>query len=161
MSESVFPTRACGSRSDSPSCNRAPIGNVRFSAPTAGTARASRAARRRRRRYESNGMSRSLLPEIVRLTPSNYSDYLWCPRLFYISALLGIPPSDTPFRSADQGLLVHDVLERVHTNGSCRDDVNIKAALGHFDADTPQMRGFVERHSKRCPQEFEREAHEV
>jgi CRISPR/Cas system-associated exonuclease Cas4 (RecB family) len=106
-------------------------------------------------------MSRSLLPQIVRLTPSNYSDFLWCPRLFYIGTLLGVPASDTPFRSADQGLLVHDVLERVHRAGSCRDDTNVKAALTHFDADTPQMRGFVERHSKRCPQEFERDAHEV
>ncbi|HVJ96778.1 MAG TPA: PD-(D/E)XK nuclease family protein [Acidimicrobiia bacterium] len=106
-------------------------------------------------------MSRSLLPQIVRLTPSNYSDFLWCPRLFYIGSLLNVPPSDTPFRSADQGLLVHDVLERVHTTGTCRDGANVQAALEHFESDTPQMRGFVERHANRCPQEFEREAHEV
>lgn len=100
------------------------------------------------------------LPQIVRLTPSNYADFLWCPRLYLNSALLRVPPSDTG-RSPDQGMLVHAVLERIHRAGSCRDDAHVRAVLADADADTAQMHGFVARHARRCPAHVDGQAHEV
>jgi hypothetical protein len=105
-------------------------------------------------------VNRKLLPDIVRLTPSNYADFLWCRRLYYTSALLQVPASDVG-GSPDQGLLVHDVLERVHVDGSCHDAAHVDRVLHEADADTDQMRGYVERHARRCPQDFEKQAHEV
>ena len=104
-------------------------------------------------------MTKKLLPQIVRVTPSNYADYLWCRRLFYIGALLQVPASDSGV-SADQGLLVHDVLEQVHAGGSCHDSAHVDAVLRAADADTDQMRGYVARHARRCPQEFDKQVHE-
>jgi hypothetical protein len=102
----------------------------------------------------------SRLPQIVRVTPSSYADFVWCRRLYLTSALLRVPPSDAG-RSPDQGQLVHDVLEQLHTTGSCHDDTHVEAVLAAAQADTPQMRAFVDRHARRCPDEVERAAHEV
>ena len=38
--------------------------------------------------------AKRLLSDIVSITPSNYDDFVRCPRLFYCSALLGLPASD-------------------------------------------------------------------
>jgi hypothetical protein len=100
------------------------------------------------------------LPQIVRLTPSSFADLLWCPRLYFNKHVLRLPASDEG-RSGDQGLLVHDVLERIHTAGSCHDAAHVTEVLEAAEADSPQMRAFVDRHATRCPREVDREAHEV
>jgi hypothetical protein len=100
------------------------------------------------------------LPQIVRLTPSNYADFLWCRRLYFTSALLRVPASDAG-RSPDQGHLVHAVLQQLHTTGTCHDGTHVSNVLEAAQADTDQMRAFVERHARRCPAEVERAAHEV
>jgi hypothetical protein len=105
-------------------------------------------------------VKRKLLPQIVRLTPSNFADFIWCPRIYYTSVLLRVPPSDTG-GFPDQGLLVHDVLERVHVDGSCHDADHVARVLRDANADTQQMRGYVARHERRCPQQFDQQAHEV
>ena len=105
-------------------------------------------------------MKQQLLPQIVRLTPSSYADSLWCRRLYYIGTLLQMPASDIGV-SPDQGLLVHDVLERVHVSGSCHDRAHVDAVLRACHADTEQMRGYVSRHERRCPQEFDAQEHEI
>jgi hypothetical protein len=105
-------------------------------------------------------MSDKRLPQIVRLTPSSYADFLWCRRLYLTSHLLRVPTSDVG-RSGDQGELVHDVLERLHSTGSCQDAAHVSRVLGAADADTPQMRAFIERHSRRCPSDVDGAAHEV
>ena len=102
----------------------------------------------------------TLLPQIVRLTPSSYADFLWCRRLHFNANLLRVPASDTG-RSSDQGLLVHSILEQLHRNGRCNDDAKITDTLTSHNADTPQMRAFVNRHSRRCPSAVDREAHEI
>jgi hypothetical protein len=101
-----------------------------------------------------------LLPQIVRLTPSSYADFLWCRRLYFTGHLLRVPPSDTG-RSSDQGLLVHGILEQLHRTGRCSDEAHVAATLAAADADTPQMRAFIGRHARRCPSEVDREAHEI
>jgi hypothetical protein len=105
-------------------------------------------------------LTKRRLPQIVRLTPSSYADYQWCPRLYFNKHLLRVTESDTG-RSGDQGLLVHEVLEQLHRNGSCHDDAHVGAVLQSAAADTPQMRAFVERHASRCPAEVEGQAHEI
>jgi len=100
------------------------------------------------------------LPQIVRLTPSGYADFLWCRRLYYAGSLLRVPPSDSG-RSPDQGQLVHDLLEQLHTSGSCHDLTHVDQVLSAAQADTPQMRAFVERHARRCPSDVDGAAHEV
>lgn len=100
-------------------------------------------------------------PAIVRLTPTSYADFCECPRRYLLSTVLRIPASDTGPGSPDQGLLVHAVLEAVHTGGTCHDADHVTAILTAAGADTPQMRGFVTRHSVRCPDRADRSAHEV
>lgn len=100
-------------------------------------------------------------PAIVRITPTSYADFRECPRRFLLSTILRIPASDSGPGSPDQGLLVHAVLEAVHTEGSCHDAHHVDAVLARAGADTPQMRGFIARHSARCPDQADRSAHEV
>lgn len=106
-------------------------------------------------------MSRTrLLSDVVSVTPSNYDDFARCRRLFLNSALLGVPASD-PVSSTDQGLLVHDMLWKIHTGGSCRDAAHVADVLVAHEADTAVIRELVARHALRCPSAgSERDAHE-
>lgn len=90
------------------------------------------------------------LADIVSLTPSNYEDFTRCPRLFFSNALLGVPASDAA-PSTDQGLLVHDMLFRVHKDGSCHDDAHVRDVLAAHRADGEHVRALVARHATRCP----------
>jgi hypothetical protein len=101
-----------------------------------------------------------LLADVVSLTPSNYEDFTRCARLFYNAALLGIPASDAA-PSTDQGLLVHDMLWKVHEAGSCNDDANVVDVLQSHGAESPGVREMIARHARRCPSAAsERGAHE-
>ncbi|MGQ0825267.1 MAG: PD-(D/E)XK nuclease family protein [Actinomycetota bacterium] len=91
-----------------------------------------------------------LLADIVSLTPSSYENYTRCPRLFYTADLLGVPASDSGV-SNDQGLLVHDMLWRVHATGSCHDLGHVTDVLTAHSADTDAIRALVARHAQRCP----------
>jgi hypothetical protein len=110
---------------------------------------------------QADGVGIVKLAQIVRLTPSNFDDYHRCPRLFYNDAVLQVPASDESAGSQDHGLLVHDVLEGVHRNGSCGDAEHVARVLAEKNADTDPMRGYVERHARRCPQAVDKDAHEV
>ena len=83
--------------------------------------------------------AKRLLSDIVSITPSNYEEYRRCPRLFYCSALLGIPASD-PAPSTDQGLLVHDMLRKIHDDGDCNDSDHVSEVLVAHGIDTPVVR---------------------
>jgi hypothetical protein len=105
--------------------------------------------------------AKRLLSDIVSLTPSNYEDFTRCPRLFYCNALLGLPASD-PAPSTDQGLLVHDMLRKIHVDGDCFDGDHVAETLVAHGFDTPAVRDMVARHADRCPsRESDRAAHEV
>jgi PD-(D/E)XK nuclease superfamily len=104
-------------------------------------------------------MSR-LLGDIARLTPTSYETFERCPRAFYSRDLLGIPASD-PAPSNDQGLLVHDMLWRVHASGSCDDDAHVRDILSGHGVDGQGVRDLIARHSQRCPSSgSESSAHE-
>lgn len=88
--------------------------------------------------------------DIVALTPSNYEDFHRCPRLYLNGALLGLPPSDEP-PSTDQGLLVHDMLWRIHSSGSCHDTPHVADVLDAHGANSEHLHELVARHASRCP----------
>jgi len=105
--------------------------------------------------------AKRLLSDIVSLTPSNYEAFTRCPRLFYCSALLGLPASD-PAPSTDQGLIVHDMLRKIHVDGECHDREHVADVLAAHGIDTPTVREMVARHANRCPaRAAESAAHEV
>ena len=83
--------------------------------------------------------AKRLLSDIVSLTPSNYDAFVRCPRLFYCTALLGLPASD-PAPSTDQGLLVHDMLRKIHADGECHDRAHVADVLVAHGIDTPNVR---------------------
>jgi hypothetical protein len=94
--------------------------------------------------------AKRLLSDIVSITPSNYDDFVRCRRLFYCSALLGLPASDQG-ASPDQGLQMHDMLWKIHSDGSCADPEHVVDVLGAHGLDTPTAREMVARHANRCP----------
>lgn len=105
-------------------------------------------------------MKRRPLADIVGLTPSGYENFTRCARRFYLADLLGIPASD-PGAPNDQGLLVHDMLWRIHTTGSCADDAHVREVLALHSADSDNMRDLIDRHARRCPSaSADRAAHE-
>jgi len=105
--------------------------------------------------------AKRLLSDIVSLTPSNYEDFTRCPRLFYCNALLGLPASDAA-SSTVQGLVVHDMLRKIHADGECHDTAHVADVLGAHAIDTPIVREMVARHARRCPSRAaESAAHEV
>jgi len=105
--------------------------------------------------------AKRLLSDIVSLTPSNYDDFKRCPRLFYCKALLGLPASD-PAPSTDQGLLVHDMLRKIHADGQCYDTAHVADVLVAHGIDTAAVREMVARHADRCPSRASKgAAHEV
>ena len=75
--------------------------------------------------------------------------------------MLGLPASD-PAPSTDQGLLVHDMLRKIHVDGDCYDGDHVAETLVAHGFDTPAVRDMVARHADRCPSRAsERAAHEV
>jgi hypothetical protein len=95
-------------------------------------------------------MAARLLSDIHSLTPSGYDAFARCARLYYLEALLGLPPSD-PGPASDDGLLVHDMLWRIHATGSCHDHAHVRDVLTAHGADTDVLRDAVARHARRCP----------
>jgi len=102
-----------------------------------------------------------LLGDIVALSPSSLETWSRCHREFLAGPLLGIPPSDAG-PASDQGLLVHDLLRHLHRHGSCRDTDHVTATLAaHGLESSSAIRGFVERHARRCPTDADAGEHEV
>jgi hypothetical protein len=91
-----------------------------------------------------------LLPDIPTLTPTGFDTFARCPRAFLTRELLGVPASDAA-PSNDQGLLVHDMLWRVHETGSCHDAAHVRDVLTGHGADSEAVREMVARHARRCP----------
>lgn len=106
-------------------------------------------------------MADDLRPEILTLSPSAVETWHRCRREFRSAQLLGIPGSDAG-PSPDQGLLVHDLLRHLHRHGSCRDAAHVEDVLvAHGLATSEMIRGYVERHVRRCPTEVDEARHEL
>ena len=91
-----------------------------------------------------------LLSDIVSITPSNFDDFVQCERRFLNRHLLGIPASD-PGAPNETGLLAHDMLRKIHAEGTCRDTAFVADVLAGHGADNDFVRQMVERHAQRCP----------
>lgn len=102
----------------------------------------------------------SLVPQVPVLTPTSYRTWLDCPRSYLLRHVLSVPASDAPSYASSTGQLVHDVLQHVHTYGSCRDIGFVDdVAKGH--ALTSATRELVDTHRRRCPDDAVNSAHEV
>jgi hypothetical protein len=99
------------------------------------------------------------LPEVLRITPTALDDYSWCPRRYFDRYVLGLPASDVG-ASNDQGLLVHDLLAYIHTNGTCHDEAFVDEVITSH-ADDEAIRLMIDRHRVRCPLSSDGGAHEV
>jgi hypothetical protein len=106
-------------------------------------------------------MPDALRPEILSLTPSALETWGRCRREFLNGYLLDVPASDEG-PSPDQGLLVHDMLRHLHRGGSCRDTEHVEDVLvAHGLSTSATIRGYIERHARRCPADVEDERHEL
>jgi PD-(D/E)XK nuclease superfamily len=102
-----------------------------------------------------------LRSDITSLTPTKYEAFERCARSFYCRDVLGVPPSD-PAPSNDQGLLVHDMLCRVHEHGSCHDAAHVADVLTGHGAGSEAVRELIARHADRCPSAAANDArHEI
>jgi hypothetical protein len=101
-----------------------------------------------------------LLADIPHVTPTAYEAWHRCRRLFALAHLLAVPASDEQ-PSADEGLLVHDILRMIHEQGSVHDPGHVDDVLAAHGADDDHYRALVARHARRVPSRFERAAHEV
>src|SRR5262252_5300845 len=153
-SRSTPPSRRCGrgwTNDSTPSGGGSQM-LVPDPASSAGAAGMSQGARR---------MADDLRPQILTLSPSTVETWHRCRREFRSSQLLGIPASDEG-PSADQGLLVHDLLRHVHRQGSCRDAAHVEDVLvAHGVSTSDVIRGYVARHARRCPAEADDARHEL
>jgi hypothetical protein len=95
-------------------------------------------------------MRKRLLPDIVSVTPSNFDDFVQCERRFLNRHLLGLPASD-PGGTNETGILAHDMLRIIHSNGSCADASYVADVLAGHGADDDFVRQLVDRHVARCP----------
>jgi hypothetical protein len=101
----------------------------------------------------------SLLPAIVKLSPSALDQWHWCPRAWFTKEVLQVPASDEP-RSPDHGLRLHALLRLVHTRGSCHDDAFVESLLDGHGADA-RTKDEVARHARRCPDPADAVGHEL
>ena len=97
--------------------------------------------------------------DIVSITPSSIEAFTTCARRYALQYLEGLPASDGG-PSNTHGIVVHDLLHRIHTNGSCHDAAVIDAVLAELDQDTEVNRLLIARHAHRCPADADREFHE-
>lgn len=105
--------------------------------------------------------SARLLPDIVPISASAIERWSRCPREYRNRDLLGLPESN-PGPPSDIGNLVHALLRMVHDRGSCKDDAFVDDLLTAHGFDGPgSIRGFLERHARRCPSPTDRSWHEV
>lgn len=103
---------------------------------------------------------KSRLGPIARLSPTSFESWARCRRLFLLRHVLGLPESDSR-TSSDLGLLTHSLLERIHQQGTCHDDANVRDVLEGHAPGNDTVRVMVERHRARCPQEVDSGHHEV
>lgn len=101
-------------------------------------------------------------PGIVVITPSLSDNWSRCKRLYHLSHQLDVPASDPDAGLTGTGLAVHDLLCRLHTRGTCDPAtgdpatgdpaVDINALIADYpDQDPDELRGYIERHHRRCP----------
>ena len=105
-------------------------------------------------------MSRSPLPDILRVSPTAIDNFAFCPRRYLNQQVLGIPASDAG-PANDHGLRTHELLRFVHERGTCHDAQHVTDVLQAHGADADALRTMFERHRQRCPRVFDEQAHEV
>lgn len=98
---------------------------------------------------------------VLGLSPSALDTWGRCRRRYLLGNLLRLPRSDVG-PGAELGTFTHDLLRLVHSTGACRDEAHVEDVLvAHGRGDDEATLGYIERHRRRCPPEFESGTHEV
>lgn len=91
-------------------------------------------------------------PGIVVITPSLSDNWSRCKRLYRLSHQLDLPASNPDRGATATGLAVHHLLWQLHTRGTCDPTTDISALIADYpDEDADELRGYMERHHRRCP----------
>jgi hypothetical protein len=96
-----------------------------------------------------------LVGDIVHLSPTAVENWYRCRRAFRSRHLLSLPDIDPGPGGANEGLLVHRLLHRLHQEGRCGDALLMadlaESHAGGEGVDAARTLGFLERHAHRCP----------
>lgn len=103
----------------------------------------------------------SLVGSIVLLSPTTALRWMRCRRQYLLRNVLQMPSLDTG-PAAEEGLKVHALLRMLHERGSCTDRAWVDEVVDSYGVgDADRLRGFLERHARRCPQGAVAHGHEV
>ncbi len=96
-----------------------------------------------------------LVGDIVRLSPTAVESWYRCRRAFRARHLLSLPGRDAGPGGANEGLLVHRLLHRLHQEERCGDALRMadlaESHSGGEGVDPARTLGFLDRHARRCP----------
>ncbi len=96
-----------------------------------------------------------LVGDIVRLSPTAVENWYRCRRAFRARHLLALPGTEPGPAGANEGLLVHRLLHRLHREERCGDAVRMadlaESHAGADGVDAARTLGFLDRHARRCP----------
>jgi RecB family exonuclease len=96
-----------------------------------------------------------LVGDIVRLSPTAVENWYRCRRAFRARHLLSLPGTDAGPGGANEGLLVHQLLHRLHREERCGDAAWMsdlaESHAGADGVDAARTLGFLDRHARRCP----------
>jgi CRISPR/Cas system-associated exonuclease Cas4 (RecB family) len=107
------------------------------------------------------GPRRDLRPGVLAISPSSLERWRDCRRMWRNRNLLQVPWSDDSGSTA-WGLRVHRALQEVHAGGSCHDPAWVEQVLAAHGAEQDdEMRGYLDRHARRCPTGAESVGHEI
>ncbi len=102
-----------------------------------------------------DGQGEDLVGDIVRLSPTAVENWHRCRRAFRARHVLSLPGTDPGPGGANEGLLVHRLLHRLHREERCGDALRMadlaESHAGADGVDAARTLGFLDRHARRCP----------
>ena len=105
-----------------------------------------------------------LVGYIVRMSPTAVDNWYRCRRAFRARHLLSLPVTDSVAAGANEGLLVHRLLHRLHREERCGDEPRMaelaESHAGGEGVDPARTLGFLGRHARRCPRRATSIGHE-
>lgn len=89
---------------------------------------------------------------VVRMSPTTLSRWARCRHQYLLANVLPVPAVDGGTQ-ANEGLKVHAVLRALHADGrSCHDRAWRDEVVATYDSgDGDRLRGFLDRHERKCP----------
>lgn len=102
-----------------------------------------------------------LVGVVVPLSPTTAQRWQRCRREYLLDDVLQLPGLEAEAPAAE-GLKVHALLRYVHHHGSCHDRPWLSEVVDSYGGtDSERLRGFIERHARKCPQGATALGHEL